>query len=76
MSIQKAKRLATAFFFSVGLIATIAQADPVIVVTDDMNLPQSVITSEGTYLVIPDYSTGKPMAVIQTSKTKKDKDED
>lgn len=70
---MRAKRLATAIF-AVGLSATIAHSDPVIVVTDDMNLPESVITSEGTYLIIPDYTTGKPMAVIQTSKTKK-KDE-
>lgn len=49
---------------------------PVVIVTDgDMNLPQSVITSEGTYLVIPDYTTGKPMAVIQTSKTKESKND-
>lgn len=70
---MRAKRLATAVF-AVGLIATIAHSDPVIVVTDDMNLPQSVVTTEGTYLIIPDYSTGKPMAVIQTSKTDKDED--
>ena len=70
---MRAKRLATAAF-AVGLMSTIAHSDPVIVVTDDMNLPQSVVTSEGTYLVIPDYTTGKPMAVIQTSKTKKDED--
>ena len=68
---MRAKRLATAFL-AVILTATLAQADPVIVVTDDMTLPQSVVTSEGTYLVVPDYTTGKPMAVIQTSKTKKD----
>lgn len=70
---MRAKGLATALI-AVGMISTIAHSDPVIVVTDDMNLPQSVITSEGTYLIIPDYSTGKPMAVIQTSKTKKDED--
>jgi len=70
---MRAKGLATAVF-AVILMSSIAHSDPVIVVTDDMNLPQSVITSEGTYLIIPDYSTGKPMAVIQTSKTKKDED--
>ena len=70
---MRAKRLAVALFW-VSTFLTPVYADPVIVVTDDMNLPQSVITSEGTYLVIPDYSTGKPMAVIQTSKTKKDED--
>lgn len=70
---MRAKRLAVALFW-VSTFLTPVHADPVIVVTDDMDLPQSVITSEGTYLIIPDYSTGKPMAVIQTSKTKKDED--
>jgi len=42
------------------------------VVSDDMDLPQTIITSEGTYIVIPDYTTGKPMAVIETTKTDND----
>ena len=44
---------------------TVAFADaPPIIIQGDMDTPQTVITSEGTYIVIPDYSTGKPMAVI------------
>ena len=66
------KTLAIVMF---ALFTTTAWADtPVVIVTDgNMDLPQTVVTSEGTYLVIPNYSTGKPQAVIQTSKTK-DKD--
>ena len=70
---MRAKRLAVALL-AVASFLTQAHADPVIVVTDEMDLPQSVVTTEGTYLIIPDYTTGKPMAVIQTSKTKKDED--
>ena len=51
--------------------STGATAPTVIVNTDKMALPQTVITSEGTYLIIPNYSTGVPQAVIQTSKPKK-----
>jgi hypothetical protein len=54
------------------LFTATAWAEPVIVVSDDMDLPQTIITSEGTYIVIPDYTTGKPMAVIETTKTDKD----
>jgi len=54
------------------LFTATAWAEPVIVVSDDMDLPQTIITSEGTYIVIPDYTTGKPMAVIETTKTNND----
>jgi hypothetical protein len=54
------------------LFTATAWAEPVIVVSDDMDLPQTIITSEGTYIVIPDYTTGKPMAVIETTKTDND----
>lgn len=66
------KFIPLAFILLVILFIGIVKADtPVIIVTDDkMNLPESVVTSDGTYLIIPDYTTGKPMAVIQTSKTK------
>lgn len=69
------KYIPVIFILLVLLFISVAKADtPVIIVTDDkMNLPETVVTSDGTYLVIPNYSTGKPMAVIQTSKTK-DKD--
>lgn len=50
------------------LFTTTAVAQPVIITGDDMDLPQTVITSEGTYIVIPDYTTGKPMAVIEATK--------
>ena len=63
------------FILLVIVFIGVARADtPVVIVTDDkMALPTTVTTDSGTYLVIPDYTTGKPMAVIQTSKTK-DKD--
>ena len=68
------KLLATLLFF-VFLSSTVRADTPVVIVTDgDMNLPETVVTSEGTYLIIPDYTTGKPMAVIQTSKSKDAKD--
>ena len=54
------------------LFTATAWAEPVIVVSDDMDLPQTIVTSEGIYIVIPDYTTGKPMAVIETTKTDKD----
>ena len=54
------------------LFTATAWAEPVIVVSDDMDLPQTIITSEGTYIVIPDYTTGKPMAVVETTKTDND----
>lgn len=54
------------------LCTTIAYADPVVVVTEGMDLPQTVTTSEGTYIIIPNYSTGKPMAVVQTTKSDSD----
>ena len=61
------------FILLVILFISVERADtPIVIVTDDkMNLPESVITSDGTYLIIPDYTTGKPMAVIQTSKTER-----
>jgi len=67
------KTVAILLFF---LFANGAWADtPIVIVTDEkMVLPKTVITTEGTYLIIPDYTTGKPMAVIQTSKSKKSKD--
>jgi len=60
------------FIVLVTVFTGIVKADtPIVIVTDEkMTLPQSVITPEGTYLIIPDYTTGKPMTVIQTSKTK------
>ena len=66
------KWIPLAFILLVLVFIGVARADtPVIIVTDDkMNLPTTVTTDSGTYLVIPNYSTGKPMAVIQTSKTK------
>jgi hypothetical protein len=67
---MRAKRLAVAVLV-VGLISTIAQADPIIVVKDDMTLPQTIITSEGTYIVIPDYTTGAVQSVVKVADTKK-----
>ena len=60
------------FILLVILFIGVVKADtPIVIVTDEkMTLPESVITPEGTYLIIPDYTTGKPMTVIQTSKTK------
>ena len=68
---MRAKRLAVAIF-SVGLIATIAQADPVVVVKDKVTAPQTIITSEGTYIIIPDYTTGGVQSVVKVADTKKD----
>lgn len=56
------------------LFTTTAVAQPIVVVSEDMDLPQTVVTSEGTYIIIPNYSTGKPMAVIQTTKSDSDSD--
>lgn len=30
--------------------------------------PTTVVTTTGTYIVVPNYTTGQPAAVIQTSK--------
>lgn len=63
------------FILLVLLFVGVVKADtPIVIVTDDkMALPTTVTTDSGTYLVIPNYTTGKPMAVIQTSRTE-DKD--
>lgn len=54
--------------------STMAFADaPPIIIQGKMDTPQTVITSEGTYIVIPDYTTGKPMTVI-TATEKADKE--
>ena len=37
------------------------------------NLPRTVITSEGTYIVVPNSITGETMAIIKTSKGKNSK---
>ena len=37
------------------------------------NLPRTVITSEGTYIVVPNSITGETIAIIQTSKGKHSK---
>ena len=50
---------------------TVAFADaPPIIIQGKMDTPQTVITSEGTYIVIPDYSTGKPQTVITVNEDK------
>lgn len=30
--------------------------------------PQSIVTSSGTYVVVPNYTTGRTQAIIQTSR--------
>mgnify|MGYP001008655534 CR=1 FL=1 len=37
------------------------------------NLPRTVITSEGTYIIVPNSITGETMAIIKTSKGKHSK---
>jgi len=37
------------------------------------NLPRTVITSEGTYIVVPNSITGETLAIIKTSKGKHSK---
>ena len=60
------------FVLLVALFVGVVKADtPIVIVTDGkMDLPSTITTDSGTYLVIPNYTTGKPMAVIQTSKSK------
>ena len=72
-----AKFIPLVFIVLVTVFIGVARADtPVVIVTNDkMALPTTVTTDSGTYLVIPNYSTGKPMTVIQVSKTKEKKDD-
>ena len=72
-----AKFIPLVFMVLVTVFIGVARADtPVVIVTNDkMALPTTVTTDSGTYLVIPNYSTGKPMTVIQVSKTKEKKDD-
>jgi len=37
------------------------------------NLPKTIITSEGTYIVVPNSITGETLAIIKTSKGKHSK---
>ena len=37
------------------------------------NLPRTVITSEGTYIIVPNSITGETLAIIKTSKGKHSK---
>ena len=72
-----AKFIPLVFMVLVTVFIGVARADtPVVIVANDkMALPTTVTTDSGTYLVIPNYSTGKPMTVIQVSKTKEKKDD-
>ena len=54
-------RLIAVFLFLASTVASAA------------NLPRTVITSEGTYIVVPNSITGETMAIIQTSKGKHSK---
>lgn len=45
-----------------------AQTAPVIV-AQPSTTPYTVFTSSGSYLVVPNYSTGQPSAVIQVGTT-------
>jgi hypothetical protein len=73
--VQFTRLIPLIFILLVLLFVGVVKADtPIVIVTDDkMALPTTVTTDSGTYLVIPNYTTGKPMAVIQTSRTE-DKD--
>jgi len=44
-----------------------AQSAPVIV-AQPSSTPYTVYTPSGSYLVVPNYTTGQPQAVIQVSK--------
>ena len=35
--------------------------------TAKQNLPSTVLTPRGTYLIIPNYSTGSTMAIVRTT---------
>lgn len=45
-----------------------AQTAPVIV-TQPSTTPYTVYTPSGSYIVVPNYSTGQPSAVVQVSTT-------
>lgn len=57
------------------LLASTAHAEPNIVVTTPMETQQTVITESGTYIVIPNYSTGGVMAVVKTADGPDDKND-
>jgi len=57
-------------FVVAAVISTgvLAQTAPVIV-AQPSSTPYTVYTPSGSYLVVPNYSTGQPQAVIQVSTT-------
>lgn len=56
---------------AIVFLCTAAQADPVVIVKDKITAPQTIITSTGTYIVIPNYTTGEVQSIVQVAKTKK-----
>lgn len=46
-----------------------AQTNAPVVVAQPSSTPYTVWTSSGSYIVVPNYTTGQPQAVIQVSRT-------
>jgi len=58
------------------LLTTSAFAEPVIVITQPMDTPQTVVTTDGIYVIVPNYSTGQPQAIVCAVGCDKDKDKE
>ena len=50
------------------LAPTLAWAQPPVIIAPSGSLPTTVWTSTGTYIVVPNYSTGQPQAVVQVNR--------
>ena len=53
-----------------SLITVPAWAQPPQIVSQPSTMPTTVWTPSGSYIIVPNYSTGQPQAVIQVSGTK------
>ena len=60
------KYLALALLLPISVMAQ----PPVIVNNPSTTTPTTVVTPTGTYIIVPDYSTGSVRAVVKTSKGK------
>ena len=61
----------TTYVLSAGTTPGVSTAPVVVSPTTGSNLPSTVVTNSGTYVVVPNYATGGTMAVIQTSRGKR-----
>jgi len=50
------------------LAPTLVWAQAPVIVAPSSSLPTTVWTSTGTYIVVPNYSTGQPQAVVQVNR--------